>query len=221
MYTEEEQLAQIRQWWARYGTFVSIGLLTIILVVAGFRYWHVREVNTAKAASILFNHLLDSQDNDAAFEGQGNYLLNTYGRTIYAQLGAFMMAKHAVDKGELAQATDKLQWVLDHSHHRAMRQLARLRLARIQLAQKAYDAANQTLSIVVDRHYMGQIYAERGDIALSQGHLAQARANYQRAIDSTQRQTALKQLYRLKLAQLPQDRDIDNKTDNQQGGKLS
>ena len=207
MYTEEEQLAQIRQWWARYGTWVSIGLLTVIVIVAGFRYWHVREARTAKAASILFNQLLDSgnQNNAAVFKGQGNYLLNTYGQTIYAQMGAFMMAKQAVDKGQLSEAVDKLQWVLAHSHNRSMKQVARLRLARVQLAQKAYDAANQTLSVIVDRNYMGQIYGGRGDIAVRQSQLTQARADYQQAIESMKSDTALKQLYKLKLAQLSQD----------------
>ena len=207
MYTEEEQLAQIRQWWGRYGTWVSVGLLTVIVIIAGFRYWHVREENTAKAASMLFNQLLDSDSKHdaAALKAQGNYLLDTYGQTIYAQLGALMLAKQAVDKGQLNEAVDKLQWILTHGHYRAMKQVARLHLARVQLAQKAYDAANQTLSVVVDRNYMGQIYGGRGDIAERQGRLALARADYQQAIDSMKTDTALKQLYQLKLAQLPQD----------------
>lgn len=205
MYTEEEQLAQIRQWWQRYGKLILLGLVIIVLTAAGWRYWQARRANIAQQASILFDHLLVSRDNsdETALQGQGNYLLNAYSHTLYAQMGAFVLADYAINQNDLSTASEKLQWVLDKGDNPAMRQLARLHLARIQLAEKQYDKAESTLSRIELSNYTARVYGLRGDIAIARQDIATARKEYEMALAKMTHNTELKQLYQTKLDQLP------------------
>ncbi|MCD6056416.1 MAG: hypothetical protein K0R12_1378 [Gammaproteobacteria bacterium] len=203
--TEAEQLAQLRQWWKRYGKMVFLGLMVVFLIIGGWRYWQGRQVRLEAEASILFDHLLVSKDknDNAAFEGQGNYLLNTYPRTLYAQMGALIMAGVAVDQNQLDNAKERLQWVIDDGRHTFMRQLARLRLARIQLALHDYQAAQKTLQKIEDKSYSAEVHGLEGDIARAQGNIALADQHYQQALKDMTKDTDLRLLYQLKQQQLP------------------
>lgn len=62
--------------------------------------------------------------------------------------------------------------------------IATTRLARIQLAQKDYDAALATLDTQLPESYKANVAELKGDIYLAQGDKAQARASYQAAADN-------------------------------------
>lgn len=205
MYTEEEQLDQIRQWWRQRGKLIIIGLLIVIVGTGGWRYWHSYRARTAQEASILFDHLLVSYDNKdlTAMQGQGNYLLSDYANSIYAEMGALILAKQAVDQNDLADARKRLQWILDNGRDPGMRQLARIHLARIQLSEKQYKAATATLATVELSTYLGWVEGLRGDIAIAQGDVDAARTAYQTALTKMSNNADLRFLYQAKLDQLP------------------
>ncbi len=209
MYTEEEQLVQLRHWWQRYGKLALVGIVMLVMIVSGWRYWQARQARVAQEASILFDHLLVSKDqgDDTALQGQGNYLLGSYSRSIYAQMGALILAKYAVDQSDLAAATEHLQWALEHGNDPSLRQLARLYLARIQLSEKDYGAAQTTLETIEIDNYAARVYALRGDIAVARNAIAQARDDYQHALAKMNRGSSLRQYYQVKLEQLPSDSD--------------
>jgi predicted negative regulator of RcsB-dependent stress response len=71
-------------------------------------------------------------------------LAEKFGRTAYASLGAMVAAKQSFDAGDLKTAKTQLIWVAENGKNE-VRDLARLRLAAVQLDEQAYDEALKQL----------------------------------------------------------------------------
>lgn len=192
--TEEEQLEAIKRWWKENGKFLALAL--VFGVGGWFTYgaWQDQRQAKAEAASARFEQLLDVMD-AADEQGMGDddraaaaelveQLKGDHSRSLYAHNAAMLMARIAVQSGDLEQAQRELEWVLEHSRDEAVEQLARVRLARVLYAQNEYDAA----LALVEREHKSQFaakYAElKGDILFAQGDAEAARAAYQSALDA-------------------------------------
>ena len=64
----------------------------------------------------------------------------------------------------------------------ALRGIARLRLAGIQMDQKDYDGALKTLSETAPAGFAARYDAARGDVYAAQGKIVEARASYDAAL---------------------------------------
>ena len=79
----------------------------------------------------------------------------------------------------------ELKWVLSAKPDAATEQLARLRLARVLTAQKAYPDALAQLSPEPATAFTAEYAEARGDILKSQGDLEAARTAYEKALAAT------------------------------------
>jgi predicted negative regulator of RcsB-dependent stress response len=92
------------------------------------------------------------------------------------------MARLYVDKGDLAGAQHRLQWVIDHEDQQDIVHVARLRLARVLLADAQLDQALKLLANVDEETYT-PIYQELlGDIYMAKQQPDQARVAYAAAL---------------------------------------
>jgi len=106
-------------------------------------------------------------------------------KSLYAHSAAFFLAKLAVEEGKLDVAVNELKWVLSAQPEAATEQLARLRLARVLTAQKAFDDALAQLSPEPAAAFTSEYAEARGDILKLQGDLDAARTAFEKALAAT------------------------------------
>ena len=184
--TEEEQLAQIKEWWQRNGKPLLMGGALALVLVFGWQFWQKHQLNQAQSASTIYQQLL----NAALEEGKAdtaevsrlrNLLQKEFAGSHYAQYGSLFVAKVAVESGRLDEAATELQAVLDKPADKALEELARQRLARILAAQ---DKAEEGLALLegdaVEAFAAGREEL-RGDLLVKLERPDEAHAAYSKA----------------------------------------
>src|SRR5690625_7479929 len=99
----------------------------------------------------------------------------------YAYNAEFLRAQNAVQNDDLATAANELQWILDQTSRGAAAELARVRLARVLIAQADYGQALELLDQSPSDSFASKCAEGRGDALLGQGDHARARAAYRRS----------------------------------------
>ena len=148
--TEEEQLAQIKEWWQRNGKPLLMGGALALVLVFGWQFWQKHQLNQAQSASTIYQQLLNAaleegKADTAEISRFGNLLQKEFAGSHYAQYGSLFVAKVAVESGRLDEAATELQAVLDKPADKTLEELARQRLARILAAQ---DKAEEGLALL-------------------------------------------------------------------------
>ncbi len=134
--TEDEDLAQIKDWWQRNGKPLVTGGILALAVVFGWQAWQKYQTNQAQGASIVYQQLIETalnptgQPDPAKVAELAGKLKSEFGGTHYAQYGSLFVAKVAVDSGKLDDAVAELKAVMDKPADATLGELARQRLAR-------------------------------------------------------------------------------------------
>ncbi len=198
---EQERLDELKAWWKRWGSLVMVGLAVVIAVAAGWRYWQNREVTQSLEAATVYEQLTQSlAANDVkAARDAGTMLIDQYKGTAYAPRAALLLAKLNVGAKDLKSAQTQLEWAAANSKEPAVRDLARLRLAGVQLDQKQYDAALKTLSATHSDAFSFRFHDLKGDVLLAQDKPAEARAAYQTAFGKMAEDNPYRNIVELKL----------------------
>ena len=201
---EQERLDELKAWWKRWGNLVMIGLAVAIAAAAGWRYWQNRTVTQSLEAATVYEKLTQSlaaNDVKGAREA-GAMLIDQYKGTAYAPRAALLLAKLNVAGQDLKSAQAQLEWAAANSKEPAVKDLAHLRLAGVQLDQKQYDAALKTLSGTHSDAFAFRFHDLKGDVLLAQGKQADARAAYQAAFSKMQEDNPYRTIVELKLDSL-------------------
>jgi len=185
---EQEKIASLKAWWDRYGNAASSIVLGVAVAVAGYNVyqWYQRD-RTAKAAGVYdeLQHAVTAKDLGHIRELAG-LLIDKYGSTAYAEMGAMLAAKANVDAGDAKNGEAQLQWAIDHAIDPEYRALARLRLAGVLLDQGSYDEAAKQVSSSTAADLSMPVQASfadrRGDIALAQNKVEDAKREYAAAL---------------------------------------
>ncbi len=182
---EEEQLEDLKKWWERYRNPLIYGLLAGVVTILGVRAWVAHQGNLAVSASNEYEQLqLESRaGNVDAVLTRGGYIIDTYPRTPYAALSAFILAREYVDKGDLPAARTRLEWVIEHAKQPEFVHIARLRLGKLMLAMGEGAQALALLEPVQGDAYAAEYEELKGDIYAETGQTAKARQAYQLALD--------------------------------------
>ncbi|MHB1948275.1 MAG: YfgM family protein [Gammaproteobacteria bacterium] len=183
--TEQEQIQQIKNWAKQYGPTIIAGILLALVITSGWRYWQSYRDKVLTHASSVYDEMLTlrAQGNTAGTIVQAKKLLRNYNNTPYAQLAAFMLARDAILKKNYSEAHTQLQWVLKHSKDPAMREISRLRIARLLIAENKAQEALDLLKKVDDKTFIGLIDETRGDAYLSMNDPTSARTAYSQALN--------------------------------------
>ena len=198
---EQEQLATIKSWWGQYGKLVMVAVVGGLLVVGGIRGWHYYRNSQAVAAVALFAQLQGAEraSDHKKVRDIATQIVDHYGSTPYAALATLAAAKSDFDTGDLPAAKTRLQWTIDNAKEDELRDVARLRLARVLVDEKKPDEALKLLETKHGDSFAG-LYADvKGDVLLGQGRRQEARAAYQLALDKSDAASPLRQIIQLKL----------------------
>jgi predicted negative regulator of RcsB-dependent stress response len=198
---EQEQLAQLKSWWATYGGMIVMALVLAAVGFSAWNGWSFWQERQAAEASNLFETLSKAtQGADAkAVRDASGELLEKYPRTLYASMGALVSAKYFFDKNDLKAAKAQLQWVVDKTSSEEFRDVARLRLANVLLDEKAYDEALKLLEAAHGAAFDAQYAAARGDVLVAKGQVADARSAYKFALEKSDKSRGLRESVQMRL----------------------
>ncbi|WP_440053844.1 YfgM family protein [Pseudoalteromonas sp. T1lg65] len=178
--TEEQQAEAIKRFFRENGVSLAIGAFIGLGGLYGWKAYNQHQIDTAEAASEAFTKVVESEDVLAKSET----LVSEHSGSSYAVLAAFVAAKEAVEKNDLDTAASKLSWAAENVQNPELQATALLRLARVQVAQKAYDKALATLAKPMPESFKAQISEIQGDVYLAQGDKDKARSAYQSAVEA-------------------------------------
>jgi predicted negative regulator of RcsB-dependent stress response len=198
---EQEQIAELKQFWKQYGTLITTLAVAALVAFAGMQGWRYYKNSQSEKASALFTKFGEAvRKNDVKeIRAVGKQMMDGFGSTAYGPTTALLLAKANYENGDAAGAAEQLQWAIDKAKDAETAELARLRLASIRLDEKKYDDA---LKLLETRHSaaMETLYADlRGDVMVAQGKSAEARAAYKMAIEKSLPNSAYRSVVQIKL----------------------
>lgn len=201
---EQEQLDQLKAFWKQYGNFITWGLTLVLLAYAAWSGWTWWQREQSTKASAMYDELdrvaqMADADKVAAVLRD---LKDRFPRTSYAAQGALLAAKVQLDKGQLDAARASLAWAAENASEDEYRDIARLRMAGLQLDAKQYDEAGKSLDGVKSSGFAALVADRRGDLLVLQAKPDLARAEYQKAYDAMDKAQEYRRLIGVKLGQL-------------------
>ncbi len=195
--TEEEQIAQMKDWWQRNGKPLLTGGALALIIVFGWQAWQRYQTAQEQGASLLYQQLLESSLGASGQADVGKVteiaakLNNEYAGTHYAQFGSLFVAKLAVDAGKLDDAAAELQQLVDKPADATINELARQRLARVLSAQGKVEEGLKLLDGDADKAWLASREELKGDLLVQLGRADEAHAAYQKAKDALHEDAAV------------------------------
>ncbi len=201
---EQEQIDTLKTWWKMYGNLVTGVVMAASLAVVGWQGWNWYQGGQSAKAAAIYGVLEQSAAiGDAQkVKAAAGELAEKFGSTAYASLGAMVAAKQSFDAGDLKTAKTQLVWVTENGKNE-VRDLARLRLAAVQLDEQAYDDALKQLEAAHAPAFDARFLEMKGDVLTAQGKKAEARSAYKAALEKmVDKQSASRELLQQKLDSL-------------------
>lgn len=184
--TEEERLESAQKWWKEHGNSVITGIVLGLILILGWQKWQEYKVEQAGLASTMYAKLLKAVEakNTADIDKVATQLQTEFPKSDYTQFSLLYQAQIKVQNKDLAGAKDILTKI-STSSNAELSNVAKIRLARVMLANKEYE---QGLKLVNDvdpasAAAFSNNYDELvGDLYVALGRLDQARTSYQNAV---------------------------------------
>lgn len=100
---EQESIDQMKAWWDQWGTPITAAVCVCCLGFAGWNGWQWYQRNQAAQASGAYVQLQNAiyQNDTKNVKSIADGLIEDYGTTIYAPLGALASAAAEVQEGNL------------------------------------------------------------------------------------------------------------------------
>ena len=202
---EQQQVEQFKQSLREYGPAILIGIGLAAVFLFGYQHLVKMRERAYDHASFRYEQLLDdlAANKTEAANAAANYLIKRYPSSDYAKLAELLLVHRDVSENKLADASTRLNDVADHGHTPAVKEIARLRLARVQIEQNQANDALKTLSSVDAKEYLPVISAVRGDAYAKLHQNNEARQSYQQALAGIPEDAILHSLVAVKLNNLP------------------
>ncbi|VXB37083.1 conserved hypothetical protein [Pseudomonas sp. 8AS] len=185
--TEEEQIAQIKDWWQRNGKPLLTGGALALALVFGWNAWQSYQAKQAQSASLIYQQLLETSLTGSGTPDAGKVaelagkLKSEHAGTHYAQYAALFVAKVAVEAGKLDDAAAELKALSDKPVDATVAELARQRLARVLAAQGKAEDALKLLEGEAAKVWQASREELKGDLLVQLGRADDAHAAYLKA----------------------------------------
>jgi predicted negative regulator of RcsB-dependent stress response len=204
VYNVDDQARMVKTWMKKNVPTIIVGLVLGLIVVYGLQYWRQQQAVQSVEASNTYELLLSAVniDDRDRINTYAQDIIESYPETPYASMAQFFLTKLAIGQGELDQALEHLQWVIDNSKVKSLKQIARLRSARVLLAQNKPKQALAVLSKVDDKSYDMLIYEIRGDVYYAMNQTDKAKQAYETAMEKAPEGNILKPILVMKLNSL-------------------
>jgi len=184
--SDQEQVESIKRWWRANGKAILLGIVIGASIIVGWRMWSNHQATQAEMAAGQYEEVLNDmrRGDKAAALDRGARLVEQQRDTPYAALTALALAKIKMEDKDQQGARYYLQWVIDNAKQPALKDVARLRLARVMLSAGEAAAALDALKEVDMEAYGVPAQELKGDILVALNRIDEARSAYRSAIAS-------------------------------------
>ncbi|MFD2164875.1 YfgM family protein [Thalassotalea euphylliae] len=183
--TEEQQVEAIKKFWQENGNYIISGLVVGFAGFIGFNYYQDTKLAQEEAVASEYTALLESKDTDnEAFKTDADKFIQANSESSYASLTAFSLAKDAVEREDYEKAVAFLNTAIEKAPTDAIKAIAVIRLARVQIQLGEFDTALATVGQPLPEGFKASAEEIKGDAYLKQGKKELARNAYQAAIDA-------------------------------------
>jgi len=185
----EDYLSEKEQWeWVKAqvrenGPAVMLAVVLVFASLAGWRWWQKHQDAARIEASGRYMSMvqaLERGDHSQAFVLLGELERESAG-SPYTDQARLLAARVYVDDGALEKAAKELSDVAAGTQDHELAIVARLRLARVQIAQGKAEAALETLKGLEGGAFAASYHEVRGDAYYAKGDKAAALAEYRSA----------------------------------------
>lgn len=186
--TEEQQVEAIKDWWKENSKSVFLGVVLGVGGILSWRGWVSYEQNMAVEASDLYAAVADAAvaNDSETVKTISAALRDDHSDSAFASMASLMEARVDVQAGLFVDASEHLQWVIDNASLEEMQVVARLRQARVLLADGKADDALKALPTTITPEFASRAAEIRGDIHLAKGNIDAARNAYSEAQSQSQ-----------------------------------
>lgn len=201
---EREKWEALLAWLRANGPAMLAGVAIAALGLGAYRWWQGHVNGRDQTASVLYAQMTQAfskGDAHHAFSLAGT-LERQYGSTPYSDQARLASAAEFVNSGHLSRAASELTAVMQHPHDSILGLVARLRLARVQIALHQPKLALTTLGGVDPGAFAPRFAVVRGDAYYAMGNKREALAQYRLARASDPGGETDRQLLALKISAL-------------------
>lgn len=195
-YDDYEQSERVQEWLRHNGVAIIVGIVIGLALIFGYRQWDVHRSNARIEAASQFELIRQSLDAGKMSEADTltDSLQENHADSAYAVFAVTLRAQRQIDADKADKAVASLQWAVEHAKSEPLKNLTRIRLARVQLDTGKADQALATLKAIPTSAYEGMTAELRGDAQVKQGHKNEAAKSYKQALavykpDEPQRHT--------------------------------
>ncbi|MET0230922.1 MAG: tetratricopeptide repeat protein [Rhodanobacteraceae bacterium] len=201
---EHEQGELVQKWLRENAMSIAIGIVLGLVLIFGWQQWKAHRAQRSVQAAVEYQALVEAADAKRTDDVKtiSDRLRKDYSDTAYAVFAAMRGAEIANEKGDLKTAADDLSWASEHAGAPALKALAGLNLAKVQLAEGDANAALRTVDAVPKGDYAALAAEIRGDILTQLGRADDARAAYQESLSRLDPQAPSRDLVQMKLDNL-------------------
>jgi predicted negative regulator of RcsB-dependent stress response len=186
IYDAHEQGEVVKKWLRENGSAIVMGLVIAFGGLFGYKQWQSWQAGNRQQAAAEYEVMTDllAQDQlDAAMSNFQN-LRDDHSESPYTSMAALQMARARLEVNQTDLAINLYRFVVDSGYPRAMKVVARERLARVLLDQGQPEEALQVLDGAESIVGFEARFAEvRGDIHYELGQQDQAVTAYLEALD--------------------------------------
>lgn len=187
-FSDDERVQVLARWWRENAIALVVSIVLAIGGVIGWRWYTEHTAATEAAASSIYFHYVELRNSTTATPADRDAVAATldtdYRHSAYRIFTLFFRAADAATKEEYDKASAFLETALADAKDDKLRDMARVRLARVQVQLGKTDAALETLRKVEGVGFRAYVAELKGDILLGQGKRTEALEAYQAAAAS-------------------------------------
>ena len=175
--SDDERAEQIKKWWRENGTSIGAGIAIAVAGVFGWQYWQQHQKDQSAAASQQFK-VAAAAESDKVKALQA--VAEDFSSTPYAALASLAAASEASQE-DPATAISALKVAIE-GKDTSVAEIAKLRLARLYIAEGKLSDAETLLDTNLAVAYTSLVEELRGDLYVAKKDLQKAREAYDKAI---------------------------------------
>jgi predicted negative regulator of RcsB-dependent stress response len=180
---EKEQWERLMAGLREQAPWMLAGVAVVAAAFGGWHYWQLRTENRALEAAVRYQQTLAAFTRNDLAGGvkMADDLVKDFPGSAYADQADLAAARVQAENQQLDPAAARLTHVMQTTSDHGLALIARLRLARVQLAQGKADEAIKTVDAAQAGAFAARYAELRGDALLSKGDREGALAQYRSA----------------------------------------
>lgn len=184
---DNERAERVKQWWKDNGLAIVGGAALGLVAIFGYRAWESNQQAHMEAAAGAYESLQASAQTLSVedLDTRMTEFREEYGDTPYASLASLEAGVQYYRAGEPDKAASAFQYTIENGNPAELRDVARVRLARLTMDRGELESALDILDQVEGDSFASLVNELRGDALARLGRIEEARAAYETARETS------------------------------------